>query len=316
MAIGTTGAAVGRLVRRLGSRPAPVRAVEVDAFDDEPLRAHADRIRKAKALIAAGDLYQVNLARRIRVRARADAAIDLFERLSRAAPTPFAALLRFGDGLTVLSTTPELLLRAEVNPRIDSRPFTSLLTAPIKGTRPRGGDASSDAALARALDEDPKERAELAMILDVERHDLGRIADVGSVRVIAPPHVVTHRTLHHRLAVIAARARAGVTREEVLLSMVPSGSVTGAPKVRAMEVIRALEPHRRGLYTGALGFVAHDGAITLAMAIRTLTLRGDEGEYFAGGGIVEGSDPDREVEETRWKAVQLTRMLAKEGRGK
>jgi anthranilate/para-aminobenzoate synthase component I len=108
------------------------------------------------------------------------------------------------------------------------------------------------------------------------------------------------------VARVIARARVGVTREEVLRAMVPSGSVTGAPKVRAMEVIASLESKRRGLYTGGLGFVRHDGGVVLAMAIRTVVLRGREGEYWTGGGIVADSDPQREVEETRWKALQLT----------
>src|SRR6185437_4094409 len=213
------------------------------------------------------------------------------------------ACLDLGGGLAVASTTPELLLRASPGPRPAT--FGTLFTAPIKGTRPRGGDAPGDAALARALDDDPKERAELTMIVDVERNDLGRVAEVGSVRVLWGPKVVTHRTVHHRLALIAARARAGTSREEVLAAMLPSGSVTGAPKVRAMDVIAALEPARRGLYTGGIGFVAHDGGVTLSMAIRTSVLEGSEGEYWTGGGIVADSDPAREVEETRWKALQL-----------
>jgi anthranilate/para-aminobenzoate synthase component I len=182
-----------------------------------------------------------------------------------------------------------------------------LFTAPIKGTRPRGKDAFEDRALVQELDQDPKERAELTMIIDVERHDLGRVSQVGSVRVLAGPEIVTHRTVHHRLALLAGRARADASREEVLASMLPSGSVTGAPKVRAMEVIARLEASRRGLYTGGIGFVAHDGGVTLSMAIRTAVLRGSEGEYWTGGGIVADSDPAREVEETRWKAVQLLR---------
>jgi anthranilate/para-aminobenzoate synthase component I len=131
------------------------------------------------------------------------------------------------------------------------------------------------------------------------------VAEVGSVRVLSGPRVVTQRSVHHRLALLGARARAGVSREEVLASMVPSGSVTGAPKVRAMEVIAALEPARRGLYTGGLGLVRHDGGIALSMAIRTAVTWGREGEYWTGGGIVADSDPAREVEETRWKALQL-----------
>jgi anthranilate/para-aminobenzoate synthase component I len=306
-------ALAGRLARanargELAARGAGSDKLRVETADGEPLGLHIERIRAAKELIARGDLYQVNLARRIRVAIREGSALSLYERLARAAPSPFGAYLRLADGVTVLSTSPELFLCAYAAPAAGSRlRFGSLLTVPIKGTRPRGADAAADEALVRELDADPKERAELTMIIDVERNDLGRVAEVGSVRMTEGPRVVTHRTVHHRQAAITARARADASREDVLLAMLPSGSVTGAPKVRAMEVIARLEPSRRGLYTGAFGFVAHDGGVTLAMGIRTVVLAGREGEYLTGGGIVADSDPERELEETRWKALQLER---------
>jgi anthranilate/para-aminobenzoate synthase component I len=290
--------------------PIEARRPAIEIADDEPLDRHIDRILAAKELILRGDLYQVNLARRIRVALRGGRLIDLYARLARAAPTPLGALFTgFGEGVTILSTSPELFLLAEPS-AAGGGGFGRLFTAPIKGTRPRGADAPADLALTRELDADPKERAELTMIIDVERNDLGRIAEVGSVRMVRAPHVVTHRTVHHRLALLSARARGHFSREEVISAMLPSGSITGAPKVRAMEVIASLEPRRRGLYTGAFGCVSHDGRLTLAMAIRTLVMRGGEGEYWTGGGIVADSDPEREVEETRWKALQLERAAA------
>ena len=281
------------------------RAARVEVEDEEPPARHAERIARARELILAGDLYQVNLARRLRVVLREGSALALHERLAGAAHAPLSAYLELGD-VTVMSTSPELLLAAEAAP---GGGFGELATEPIKGTRPRGAHAAADLALARELDADPKERAELAMIVDVERNDLGRVAQVGSVRIAAAPRVVTHRTIHHRVALVTARARPGLSREEVLRAIVPSGSVTGAPKVRAMEVIASLEARRRGLYTGGLGFVRHDGGVVLAMAIRTVVLGAadGEGEYWTGGGIVADSDPAREVEETRWKALQLMR---------
>jgi anthranilate/para-aminobenzoate synthase component I len=237
----------------------------------------------------------VNIARRFRLAVRGD-AVSVLAAMSRRARAPFAAALRLGE-LSVVSTSPELLLALDPSGRIWS--------SPIKGTRPRGADAPTDRALARELDADPKERAELAMILDVERNDLGRVAATGSVRLLSPPRIVTHPTLHHRVATVGGRLRPGAGRRELFEAMLPSGSVTGAPKIRAMEVIAELEPERRGLYTGGFGAVRQDGGVRLAMAIRTLTIRAGEGHYFSGGGIVADSDPDRELAETRWKAVQL-----------
>jgi anthranilate/para-aminobenzoate synthase component I len=140
------------------------------------------------------------------------------------------------------------------------------------------------------------------MVIDVERNDLGRVARVGSVRVTQPGQVVRQPSVHHRVARVGARLRPGVGRAELLSATLPSGSVTGAPKVRAMELIRQIEAARRGLYTGAFGLLRHDGTLELAMAIRTLTVVEGEAHYFAGGGIVADSDPERETAETRWKA--------------
>jgi anthranilate/para-aminobenzoate synthase component I len=184
-----------------------------------------------------------------------------------------------------------------------------LRTGPIKGTRPRGAHAEEDARFARELDTDPKERAELTMAIDVHRSDLGRVAEPGSVRLMSGPRVVAGRTVWSRVAEVVARRAAGASLERVARAVLPCGSVTGAPKVRAMEVIARLEPWRRGLYTGAFGYVGRDGSLELAMAIRTLQLQGDEGAYFTGGGIVADSVPERELEETRWKAAQLAALV-------
>jgi anthranilate/para-aminobenzoate synthase component I len=261
----------------------------------EPGAAHETRIRRALELIAAGEIYQVNLARRFELDVEGD-AFALLEALCPAGLTRHAAALEWPD-LRVAAATPELFLSFGADRRVR--------TAPIKGTRPRVADPARDQALARSLDEDPKERAELAMVIDVERNDLGRLARTGSVVLEAPPHVESYESVHHRLATVAAELRPGVGRAELLEAMLPSGSVTGAPKIRAMEVIRDLEPVRRGLYTGAVGYLREDGGLELGMAIRTLTVRDGQGSYFAGGGIVADSQPRREVEETLWKARRL-----------
>jgi anthranilate/para-aminobenzoate synthase component I len=278
-----------------------------DAFElrplpaDEPDDAHRARVVEALDLIAAGDVYEVNLARRIPLLFRGD-VLALFESLLAAAPAPWGFLQEFADR-SVCATSPELALSVR---------GSELRTCPIKGTRPRGGEALEDARLARALASDEKERAELTMAIDVHRSDLGRVAVPGSVRVLGEPRLLGGRTVWSRLAEVVALRAPGATLADVVEAVLPCGSVTGAPKVRAMEVIARLEPWRRGLYTGAFGYVGRGGQLELAMAIRTLQLEGGGRErhasYFAGGGIVADSVPEREVEETRWKAAQLGQL--------
>jgi len=275
-------------------RPVQSRAFAVEPSRDiEDERAHVERVREVLRLIARGDVYQVNLARRIPFAFRGD-PLAAFASIVSAAPAPYGFFADLGD-VCVCASSPELALEAR---------GARLRTCPIKGTRPRGVDASGDRTLARELDADPKERAELTMAIDLHRNDLGRVAVPGSVRVLGAPRVVAGRTLWSRVAEVVAR-RADVSDEAVVRAMIPCGSVTGAPKIRAMEVIARLEPHRRGLYTGAFGYVGRDGAIVLAMAIRTLEIAGDRAAYWSGGGIVADSDPERELDETRWKASHL-----------
>jgi anthranilate/para-aminobenzoate synthase component I len=265
-----------------------LRPVEAGTF-------HVERVQRALELIRAGELYQVNLARRFELDVEG-APLHLFAALVRDGWPPYAALFDWPE-LTVVAASPELFLATDAERRA--------ITSPIKGTRPRHPDPQMDRALAQALDADPKERAELAMIIDVERNDLGRLALPGSVRLRHPPAVESHARVHHRAATIQAALQPQVTRAELLEAMLPSGSVTGAPKVRAMDAIRALEPVRRGLYTGAYGILRQDGGVELGMAIRTLTVKDGSGHYYAGGGIVADSDPERELEETLWKAAAL-----------
>ncbi len=295
-------------------------AVELTLHDDEPPELHLRRIERAKRLIIRGDLYQVNVARRIGIQLRSGCPLGLYQSLIGASPTKFCGLLELGSDVTVLSTTPELLLYAAPRPKSqvsgngsnDWPCFGSVVTEPIKGTRPRGRTAVEDQRHVHELDADPKERAELAMIVDVERNDVGKVCKVGTVEVSQAPRVVTHPTVHHRKARVVGQVRHDLSREDVLKAIVPSGSVTGAPKVRAMEVIAQLEAQRRGLYTGGLGYVSHDGSVVLAMAIRTAVLRANRGVYWTGGGIVADSNPERELAETSWKAAQLLRAAGQQ----
>jgi anthranilate/para-aminobenzoate synthase component I len=263
---------------------------------------HAAKVRRILDYIRAGDVYQVNLARRSRFRFEGD-RLRLFDALSSAAPGPYGFYLALDD-LAVAGTSPELALAIE---------GARLRTAPIKGTRSRGRDAFDDERLVRELDADPKERAELTMAVDLHRNDLGKVAEPRTVRMLGTERVVLGRTVMSRVAEVVATLEAGRSAEDAVRAILPCGSVTGAPKIRAMEVIATLETERRGLYTGLLGTVRRDGSVTLAMAIRTAVLRTTAdgagiGDYFAGGGIVLASDPDREAEETRWKAEHLRRV--------
>lgn len=293
--VGDDRDSVDALAEQLLKTPdVPELAPRLSLRNGEAPERHAERVRAALDLIARGEIYQVNLARRLELDVEGG-VVDQLAWLCRETRPPYAAAFRFGDA-GIVSTSPELLLQLRAGGRI--------LTSPIKGTRPRGRDAETDARYRAELDADPKERAELAMIVDVERNDVGRVARLGTVRVSAPA-VGTHGLVWHRRAHVSAELEPNVSRERVLRAMLPSGSVTGAPKVRAMEVIAALEAERRGLYTGGLGCISHRGELTLSMAIRTLTTRSGSGHYFTGGGIVADSQPAREVEETLWKARQL-----------
>lgn len=307
MVVGEEGAA-GRLAVALCGDDAPGAPPVLDVTPAHPAQDHLARVSQGIELIRSGDLYQVNLARRLDVNVKAGRPLDVFARLCEVAGGAYAAYIELDASLNVLSNSPELLLDAQT--AAGGHRFVDLVTEPIKGTRPRGTDQQSDRALQRELAADRKERAELAMIVDVERHDLGRVAVTGSVRVTRPPHVVRYRTVHHRKARLTALVRPDASRADVIASMVPSGSVTGAPKIRAMEVIRGLEAERRGLYTGGIGYVSHDGSMRLGMAIRTMVLSGTHGHYWTGGGIVIRSRPEDELEETRWKAAQFARLVS------
>lgn len=300
--LGDDAAAVAALADRLRAPATSSGQVEIaplGAFEDPEL--HRIRIRRALEHIRAGNLYQVNLARRFAFHVRGS-AVDVLARLLERGRPPHAAAISWG-ALDVIAASPELFIKTDLS--------GSIFTSPIKGTRPRGLDSARNAELARELDSDPKERAELTMVLDVERNDLARLARTGTVKLTVPPHVEAHGTVLHRVATLRAGLRPELTRTEILEHMLPSGSVTGAPKVSAMDLIAELEAERRGLYTGAFGYLAHDGTLELGMVIRTLTVREGEGHYFAGGGIVADSDPDREVQETLWKAEALLGLLAK-----
>ena len=266
-----------------------------------PARYRAN-VRRILDYLVAGDAYQVNLTQPFAAPLAVPAS-RLFAELATRHPVPQAAYLDLGDAQLV-ANSPELFLR---------RRGSRVETHPIKGTRPRGDTPARDAALAAELVRDPKERAEHVMIVDLERNDLGRVAEIGSVRVEAHAELETHPTLHHLVSRVSARLRPEVGLAALLRATFPGGSITGAPKRRAMEIIAELEATPRGPYTGAFGFFAANGDVELGLAIRTAVVQGGTVGWGAGGGIVAESDPDRELAECWLKTAALRRALGEDG---
>lgn len=261
-------------------------------------------VARARAYIAAGDIFQVNLAQRFTASWTAG-AWALYRRLREVNPAPFAAFLDCGS-FAVVSASPERFLQVDAASR-------RVETRPIKGTRPRAPTPGADARMARALLESEKDRAELVMIVDLERNDLGRVCETGSVRVPDLRRLEGYPTVWHTVATVEGRLRPDAGVAALLRATFPGGSITGAPKVRAMEIIEELEPVRRGIYTGSVGWIGWDGAMDLNIAIRTFTVAGRQAHFHAGGGIVADSDPAAEYRETLHKAVGLVRALGGDG---
>jgi anthranilate/para-aminobenzoate synthase component I len=255
-----------------------------------PIAAHRSSIEAALEHMRAGDIYQVNLARRYQAAFRG-CPLALYLRMRERSPVPLGAFMQ-RPTFCLLGRSMERFLRYRSSDG-------ALWTSPIKGTLARAGDDASEAVALRA---DPKEHAEHAMIVDLMRNDLGRVARYGSVHIDTLMEVQPFAGLNHLVSTVRATARDGLTLGQLLAETFAPGSVTGTPKKRAMEIIEALEPHARGIYTGAYGFVDRSGGVSLAVAIRTATLEGDVLTYWAGGGIVVDSQPDKEVAETELKA--------------
>jgi para-aminobenzoate synthetase component 1 len=256
-------------------------------------------VEKARQYIAEGDIYQVNLSQRFETPFEISPELFL-RRLYQAQPVPFACCLDFGE-FQLLSGSMELFLRKKGQ---------HLTTRPIKGTRGRGRNQREDQELRRELLESEKERAENLMIVDLMRNDLGRVCKFGSVRVKNLFKVEPYSTLYQMVSEVGGRLRDGVTVEEIIRNTFPPGSVTGAPKRRAMEIIDELEPHLRGPYCGAIGLFMPDGDFTLSVAIRVLAALGGTGTFWVGGGIMWDSVPELEYEETLVKAQAMMKALS------
>ena len=263
---------------------------------------HEENVRAAIAFIRAGDIFQANLTHRF----IADAPTDLdwftlYLRLRIKAPAPFGTFFNAGDGMHLLTMSPERFLALTVDGRVETRP--------IKGTRRRGLSAEEDAQLAAELAASGKDRAENLMIVDLLRNDLGRVCEPGSIAVPALHGLESFPAVHHLVSVVTGKLRPAATAIDLLRACFPGGSVTGAPKIRAMEVINQLEASVRGPYCGAMAWLGFDGAMDSAVIIRSLV--GDRSRIFAqaGGGIVADSDPSMEYEESLTKVAPLLAAL-------
>lgn len=261
-------------------------------------------VRRIKEHIAAGDIYQANLTQQLSVHLTdALSPARIFQRLRRAHPASFAAFIRRLDDL-IISASPERFLRVEVE-----EAERAVEAWPIKGTRPRGRTPEEDARLRAELMRSEKDRAENIMIVDLLRNDLGRVCCYGSVSVPELFTVQEHPTLFHLVSKVRGTLRADVTAGALLRASFPCGSITGAPKLRAMEILDEIEPQGRGLSMGAIGYFSFDGRVDLAVAIRTMTLREGVARFNVGGGIVADSQPEDEYEESLTKARALLRAL-------
>jgi anthranilate synthase component I len=271
--------------------------IAVHSVTEEDSAMHLKRVIRAKEYVRAGDIYQANLSRpwTIELRQEPDIAA-LYNRLCKANPAPFAALAQW-RGATILSSSPERLVRISSERLIDTRP--------IAGTRPRSRRPGGDLAEMRELAAHPKERAEHIMLIDLERNDLGRVSEPGTVRVDELMTIESYAHVHHIVSNVSGRLRSEVTPIGALRAVFPGGTITGVPKFRCMQIIAELEGTGRGAYTGSLGFLNLDGSMDMNILIRTLSLTGRRIELRAGGGIVADSDPQRELEETRAKARGL-----------
>jgi para-aminobenzoate synthetase component I len=266
-----------------------------------PRAEYEQRVGRVLEYIGAGDIFQANLSQRFDAHLPGP-PIELYRRLRAESPCPYGAWLDLG-GPKVLSVSPELFLEKR-GARIETRP--------IKGTRPRGGTPDEDRALVAELASCEKERAELAMIVDLLRNDLGRVAATGSVEVVRDRWLRAHPTVHHAVATVAARIAEGRDVVDLLAATLPGGSITGAPKIRAMEILEELEDSRRGPYCGSAGWIGYDGDLALNILIRTVVVEGERAWFRVGGGIVADSDPQAEYRETLDKARALLAALGSE----
>ena len=302
--------AVARIDAIIGRLRAPLPGIGSDGGGKAEItpemtkEAYLEMVRKAKEYIKAGDIIQVVPSQRFRAELTA-APFNIYRALKLINPSPYMYYLKLDD-LTIIGTSPEILVRVE-GEDVDVRP--------IAGTRQRGKSDEEDRALEYELLADPKERAEHIMLVDLGRNDIGRVSEVGSVQVTELMTVERYSHVMHIVSNVRGRLKAGLDSFDVLRATFPAGTVSGAPKVRAMEIIEELEPSRRGPYAGCLGYFGFSGNMDMCITIRTMVIKDNQIYMQAGGGVVADSDPDAEYQETVNKATALFKAveMASEG---
>ncbi|MCX7882172.1 MAG: anthranilate synthase component I [Brevinematales bacterium] len=259
-------------------------------------------VQKAKQYIVAGDIFQLVLSQRFRLELH-EPAFSIYRKLRMINPSPYMFFMEFGD-FEIVGSSPEVMVKRTIQNGVDE-----VLLRPIAGTRPRGKTREEDEANERELLSDVKERAEHTMLLDLGRNDLGRISTYGGVRVERPFHIERYSHVMHIVSDVLATPREGIHPLDILTATFPAGTVTGSPKIRAMEIIEELEPEKRGIYAGAVGYIDFRGNLDTGIAIRTLVCRDGMAYLQAGAGIVYDSVPEKEYEETINKARALLTAL-------
>jgi anthranilate synthase component I len=308
---------IGRIEKKLaaGWKPADWRKAtrskitKLKVKPRTPKRKFLESVNRAKEYIAAGDIFQVVLSQRWDFQPGVE-PLNLYRALRTVNPSPYMYFLRFGDrkkkaganseAMHVLGSSPEMLVRAAGR---------NLEYRPIAGTHPRGRDEAADAALQKKMLSDEKERAEHVMLVDLGRNDLGRVSEYGSVKVRDLMYIERYSHVMHLVSALEGRLRPELNAMDAFAACFPAGTLSGAPKVRAMQIIEELEPTRRGVYGGSVLYADFAGNLDSCIAIRTLLMKGNKAYLQAGAGIVADSDPQREFEETESKARALLRAV-------
>ncbi len=297
-------ARINEIRNRVMLAPPPTATKETVAVKGKKLKAnfshkgYLEAVKKAREYICAGDIFQVNLSQRLEVDINI-APYELFKRLRNINPAPFANFFSFGE-VNIVGASPERFLKLRGN---------WVETRPIKGTKPRGKTPKEDKALAESLVKSVKDRAENIMIVDLERNDIGRVCRYGTVRVKELVILETYPTVFHLTSTVVGQLREGKNAIDLIKATFPGGSITGAPKVRAMEIIDELEPTCRSVYTGSLGYLSFSGDIDLNIVIRTFIVKNGRAYFQVGGAIVYDSEPEAEYIETLDKGRALIKAL-------